>query len=101
MATRHADLPAPSAVRERMAWKDICARYPDEWVVLIDVEHENGEEDNGEIVSAVVLGHSKKSGDCLRETKTIMDREQIRESAHLFTGPPVPPGFISFRLFGL
>jgi hypothetical protein len=95
-------VPQPSA-RERLSWAEICARCPDEWVVLVHVKHEDvGEdEESGEIESAVLLSHSKNRADCLREADPILEREGIHESAHLFTGPPVPPGFVSFRLLGL
>jgi hypothetical protein len=92
-----------SSARERLSWAAICARYPDEWVVLVHVKHVDvGEdEETGEVESAVVLSHSKTSVDCIREADPILEREGIRESAHLFTGPPVPRGFVSFRLLGL
>jgi hypothetical protein len=96
-----APIVAPPA-RERLTWKEICARYPDAWVVMIDVEYENGDEDNGELLAGVVLDHSKNSKDCLRRTDPIIERDGIESSSHLFTGKAiVPPGFVSFRLLGL
>ena len=71
MATRRADAPACETRRERLTWNDICARHPDEWVVLVDLVWDNGDEENGELLSAVVLGHSKKRVDSMRETKPI------------------------------
>ena len=96
MARRRTEAPA----RERLTWAEICTRYPDEWVTLIDLEW-TGDPDDGRLAAAVVLGHSKKRGDSLRETRALRDEENIRECAHWFTGPLVPPDFVSFRLLGL
>jgi hypothetical protein len=74
--------------RERLSWAEICARYPDQWVVLIDMKFENDDMDDGEIESAVVLGHTKTRGEVLRETRHLCD-DQL--SGHFFTGPVVAP----------
>ena len=73
-------------IRERLSWKEICARYPDEWVTMTDFEWEHGDEDNGELVSAVVLGHSKKRGDSLRATRALRERENMMKFTEWFTG---------------
>src|SRR5688572_10205901 len=91
MENQKPPIPAP-AVRERMTWEEICARYPDEFVVLIHLEKEGGD-DFGRLLSAVVLGHSKERGECLRETRAIRDQERIYGCAYLYTGAPVKPGF--------
>jgi hypothetical protein len=69
--------------RERRTWREICALYPDEWVTLIDLEWEDGDEDNGEVSSAVVLAHSPQRGEGLRNTSALREREGIMECAHL------------------
>ena len=51
-------------VRERLAWIEICQRYRDEWVLLADVE-----EDDGAIGFARVLDHDESMN-------VIMDRNQ-------------------------
>jgi hypothetical protein len=88
MATLRTDAPAPSTLRERLTWREICARYPNEWVVLVDLEHENDDDDD-QIVAGVVLGHSKNRADCLRETKAL--RPPGTHCAHLYTGEIVAP----------
>ena len=80
-----------------MSWDVICARHPNEWVVLIDAEYEDADEDSGIITSAVVLTHSKSSAGCIREAKPITDAEGINGIWHLYTGPIVaPPGWKGF-----
>ena len=44
-------------VSERLTWKQICERYPDEWVVLVDVDRVN--DTDFELGAAIVLGHFK------------------------------------------
>lgn len=90
---------AHAPARERLSWTKICARYPNQWVVLIEVKHEDDDEDNGEIESAIVIGHDKTRGGSFREADPILDGEDIRRFAHLYTGKIVaPPGFAVGRL---
>jgi hypothetical protein len=79
-----------SAGAERLSWEEICARYPDAWVVLVDIEDKNGSPYAG-IVSAVVLTHSKARRDCMLEALPIMKREGIRHCAHFYTGEITAP----------
>jgi hypothetical protein len=88
MATLRTDAPAPSTLRERLTWKEICERYPNEWVVLVDMEHEN-DDDDCDVVAGVVLGHSKNRADCLRETRPL--RPSGIACAHLYTGELIAP----------
>ncbi len=97
VATPLANASLQSSRQERLSWLDICACYPDEWVVLIAIEYENCDAEDGRLLSALVLGHSKSRAACLRETKAIREHEGITACAHLFTGSPVPPGFVSLR----
>jgi hypothetical protein len=76
----------PSVRCERLSWKEICARHPDEWVTLTDFEWQDDDEDNGELVSAVLLGHGHKRGESLRATRELREREQITDVAEWFTG---------------
>jgi hypothetical protein len=85
--------------RERLSWAQICARHPDQWVVLINVEYQDGDEDNGDLVAAEVIGHDKTRGGSFREADPILDGEDIRRFSHLFTGKIVaPPGFAVGRM---
>jgi hypothetical protein len=47
--------PAPRA--ERLSWNQICKRYPDQWVAIVDIEDVEGAVD---ITSAVVFAHCDK-----------------------------------------
>jgi hypothetical protein len=73
-------------VHERLSWKEICGRYPDTWVVLVEVEHAG--DYNQEIISAVVLGHSRSRGESLRATKHM---RVGMDCAHLWTGKLFTP----------
>lgn len=77
--------------RERLSWKEICARYPNEWVTMIELEWADGDEDSGELASAVVLGHGTKRGESLHDTRAIRERENVMKWAHWFTGEPIAP----------
>ena len=48
-------------VSEPLTWKQICDRYPDEWVVLVDTRWIN--DTDSEFDTAVVLGHFKSRKD--------------------------------------
>ena len=43
---------------EPLTWEQICERFPDQWVVLVEIEHE-GEEHVGDIRTARVAGAGK------------------------------------------
>jgi hypothetical protein len=69
---------------ERLSWKQICERYPDEWVVLAEMVFEDGDEEGGEIISAVVAGHSRGSKQCLVDTRELL--KDVEHAAHYWTG---------------
>ncbi len=73
---------------ERLTWEQICARYPDEWVVLVDVDWIDSDCDMT-FRTAVVLGHSRTSSECLVDTRGLLPNGS--EAAHLFTGAVVAP----------
>lgn len=98
MTTQRANALTPSMVRRRMSWKDICAQYPNEWVVMVAMEWENNDKYDGALLSAVVIGHSKKRGESLRETRPIREREAVIEFAQWFTGEIVTRPFLSLSL---
>jgi hypothetical protein len=100
-ATMHAPQAENVVQRERISWEEICARYPDEWVVLTELEWRDADEESDDLVSALVLGHAKKRVDSLRETRAIRERDHVMEFTARFTGRLVPEGFVSFRLLGL
>ena len=70
-----------SAAPERLTWNEICTRYPDEWVILVDIDWID---EDGDFRTAVVLGHSPDRKESLREAAPI--RRGYREFAREFTG---------------
>jgi hypothetical protein len=57
MSTAEATEVAPAEISELLTWAEICARHPDEWVCLVEMEFTppNGPE----IRTARVIGHGK------------------------------------------
>ncbi|MBI4814865.1 MAG: hypothetical protein HY791_01325 [Deltaproteobacteria bacterium] len=78
----------------RLSWDEIRTRYPNEWVVLVEMEYEGGDEDDGELLSAVCLGHSKNPRDVLNQTRPL--RERCNCFTHVYTGPVRAPQLAFF-----
>ena len=71
---------------ERLTWDEIKHRYPDEWVLVTDIE-EDAEEP--EISAARVLFHD---ADLARVDAEAMRRPPPRNDGVFFTGALVEPG---------
>ena len=67
---------------EPMAWSEICARYPDQWVGLGDLVM--NPERPYEVRTARVLSHGVDRRDVLRELRPA--RARYEDARHLFTG---------------
>jgi hypothetical protein len=68
----HAVLEEP----ERLTWSEIHSRYPDEWVVVVDVDWD--EEVNFHLTAALVLGHFKHRKEASPFIKaTFQDHEDV------------------------
>lgn len=67
---------------ERLTWSKICERYPDEWVVLAEVDWMN--ETDFEFGSAEVIAHHKRRKDASPDVKAA--RAQEREVGCFWTG---------------
>lgn len=76
---REPDLEAKTA---RLSWEQICEKFPDEWVVLTDIDWIDNVD--YEFRTATVLGHSKGRSEVLKITRPLRGPES--ESAHLYTG---------------
>lgn len=66
---------------ERLTWAETCARYPGEWVTLVDAEWVD--DDYVEFRTAVVVVHS------VDYASSFLGRDlgsRFDESVHLFTG---------------
>ncbi len=71
---------------DRLRWEEIVARYPDEWVVLEDLE----EDEYINVLSAVVVAHSPDHD----EAWAALERSKSYHSGINFTGKQLPdPGF--------
>lgn len=75
------------ALSEAMSWSAICDRYPDEWVVLVEIDWIN--ETDFEFRSARVAGHGKRRKEPLDQARPL--RSQYRSMGHFFTGRPSAP----------
>ncbi|HEY0987678.1 MAG TPA: hypothetical protein VGD80_11530 [Kofleriaceae bacterium] len=76
-------------VPEHMSWKQICERYPDEWVVLVDASWVN--DTDFEFGTASVIGHFKSRKDASPHIKAAFQHH--REVGSFWTGAirgPVP-----------
>ena len=83
-----------ATISETLTWAEICRLYPDEWVCLVEIEHQplNGVE----IKSARVIGHGKTRKEPFDQAKVW--RETYPLIGHFFTGriqvPPLRPQVI-------
>jgi hypothetical protein len=70
-------------VSDPLTWPEICARYPDEWVALVEIDWLN--ENDLEFRSARVAGHGKTRKAPLDQARPL--RARYDEIGHFFTGP--------------
>ena len=70
-------------ISEPLTWEEICLRYPDEWVVLVEVDWLN--DTDLDFRSARVAGHGKTRKEPLVQARPL--QAQYSTMAHLFTGP--------------
>lgn len=78
-------------VSDPLTWPEICARYPDEWVALVEIDWVN--ENDLDFHSARVAGHGKTRGEPLDQARPL--RARYDEIGHFFTGPIRHP-FVRF-----
>jgi hypothetical protein len=73
---------------EKLSWKQIVEKYPDEWVLLDDYEPDVDFDGKGILAGkGKVLVHSAKRQDFDKKTKKI----KIDNAAIMFTGDPTQP----------
>jgi hypothetical protein len=78
-----------NSASERLTWKEICERYPDEWVVLVETDWVN--DTDFEFGTAEVLGHFKSRKEASPRIKAAFDRYE--EVGSYWTGQirgPIP-----------
>ena len=69
-------------ISQPLTWAQICDLYPDEWVCLVEVEHEHP--NGGEVVKARVVGHGKSRKEPFVQARPW--REHYELITHYFTG---------------
>jgi len=74
-------------VTEPLSWAEICARYPDQHVCLVDVQHP--EPGSPEITTARVVGHGATDGAAFDPMRHL--REVYRLHTVRFTGVCTAP----------
>jgi hypothetical protein len=70
-------------ISDPLTWNEICTRYPDEWVALVEIDWVN--ENDLDFRSARVAGHGKMRKEPLDQARPL--RAQYDEIGHFFTGP--------------
>lgn len=70
-------------ISEPLTWKEICARHPDEWVALVEIDWVN--ENDLDFRSARVAGHGKTRRAPMAQARPLWARYD--EIGHFFTGP--------------
>lgn len=78
---------------ERLSWMEICARYPDEWVMVTDIQPDDDE--SVEFDSALVLGHHPLRKEAHASMRDVLAR--YGSCGCFFTGKirALPPRFPS------
>lgn len=76
--------PAEPFLSEPLTWEQICERYPNEWVCLVEMEGITDTE--FEFRTARVVGHGKTRRQPLDQASRIL--ETYDGFGHLFTSPP-------------
>jgi hypothetical protein len=85
--------PATMSAHERLTWEQICQRYPDEWVVMAEIEWVN--DTDFEFSTALVLAHHKARKEASPAVKAAFHRYD--EVGKFWTGEivgPVPRFFV-------
>ena len=74
-------------VSEPLTWAEICERYPDQWVALIEIDWVV--EHNFHFRTARVAGNGKTRREPLVQARPL--RARYPEIGHFFTGPIIAP----------
>jgi len=80
-------------ISEPLTWEEICQKYPDQWVCLVEID--KLEEQNFEFRTARVVGHGKTRREPLEQAHAL--RSRYESIGHYFTGritAPVPRFFV-------
>jgi len=83
------EAPVLAPIDERLSWTEICARFPDEWVVIVDADWVD--DHNFDFGTAKVFAHCKQRREATREMGTAC--RQSENVGCFFTGRvrgPIP-----------
>jgi len=69
-------------ITAQMTWREICERYPDQWVCVVEIEWD--EPRSFDFRNARVVGHGVTRREPLDQARVW--REQYREMGHFYTG---------------
>jgi len=78
---------AAANLSEPLTWTQICERYPNEWVALVEIDRVDKDPDppNADFHTARVAAHGKTRKEPYAQSRPLWARYQ--EIAHYFTGP--------------
>ena len=72
---------------ERLTWKEICARYPDRWAVLVNIGWVNDTDFDFTGADVIATFESRKAA-----SPTIKAMLELGSVGCFWTGEPFPPG---------
>lgn len=78
---------------EPLTWEQICARYPNQWVCLVEVDRP--EPNNFEFRTARVVGYGKERRDPWKKGELWLDT--YKEFGHYYTGRLSPQMHLNRR----
>lgn len=67
---------------EPLSWNEICERFPEEWVAVVDIEWVNDRD--FDFRSARVAGHGKKRREPMQQAASLWS--SYPEIGHFYTG---------------
>ena len=70
-----------------MTWREICEKYPDEWVALVEIDWVNDRDFDFRV--ARVAGHGKRRREPMLQAEPLWERYD--EIGHYFTGRACAP----------
>jgi hypothetical protein len=79
---------AEFVVSEPLIWKQICERYPDQWVVLVDIDWRDEDHNTG-FRTARVAGAGKTRREPLEQARPL--KRGYPGFGHYYTGPIIGP----------
>lgn len=78
----HAAERVAPTITEPLTWAEICERYPDEWVCIVDIDHDHPHVFG--FRTARVVGHSKTKRDASEQARPWWDHYKL--IGRYFTG---------------